>query len=820
MTLLSSEEQSDALTMFSFDEIVREIARKRDSARQGTESWDRLHSVASELAGSTVGTDNWMNSRQTWRLERISIENYRGILNEDPLVLVLDPTPGITVLHGLNGAGKSSISDAIELALSGSIPATTGGKAGKAALWDPVRLARGTTSARVEVTLTTGEERLVITTVLDESGEVESHIASLVTSNGSQSVNLGSDWHQALASHQPVFAYASLERRVQLSKDLATYFEGLLALGGSFNALQETITLRGNASSEALKRWCRSRDEAMLALAQVDTERSGLTNSIRLATVPVPAVGDSKDKWLQDSELLEQGQNSESLPTDSLKRLVNAAQNVQISIQKFEQAGTDAEQFLAGTLEQLHDEVKGRRLDNGKCPVCAATDSTWLATLTETVNRNQKLKSLRETVAVDTKALATLADELVTAVLEVGSQAKVSDPIRILSSTGQTLLEKFIEARETGLATQHSVLTATAELAAWLRSEEAETLVNEAVARTDATKQWRIARARAVEKFATVWEIDGDSAAESGLWTAAAGRVDELRKELRKRRADSLEGKAGLRVMELLADAELRLKKISVLATKASMELVDQNDNHVELGMLSAGQRNAVLLAPLLASVDGGPFGFLILDDPVHAFDELRIDRLAGALAKLAETRRVIVLTHDDRLKEHLAARVNHCDTRLVDRSGATGEVEVTDSSHFWDQLLIDARMVLDLALQEAGSTQDVTDSIRGLCRMSIDNALRTFVLRNAVLYGRDAEGDLAELDKAYKTQDRLAVAATFWQGTTHASTNPVTRATRKCEPYLSSWNQSIHGNPQSSDSTKEEIRAARDACKTLAAAP
>lgn len=381
-----------------------------------------------------------------------------------------------------------------------------------------------------------------------------------------------------------------------------------------------------------------------------------------------------------------------------------------------------------------------------------------------------------------------------TAVLKVGSQAAEADPIKALSSSGQKLLAKFDLARETGIATQRSVLTATTELSVWIRSDEAKALVNEAVVRTDATKQWRFARARAAEKFAATWETDGDFAAESAVWAATSSRVDDLRKQLRKRRSDSLEGKAGARVVELLADAELKLKRISVLATKASMELVDQNGNRVDLGMLSAGQRNAVLLAPLLATVDAGPFEFLVLDDPVHAFDELRIDRLASSPALLAETRRVIVLTHDDRLKEDLVSRAPDCDTRLVERSGATGAVEVKDSSHFWDQLLLDARTVLDLSLKETGSTRDVTDSIRGLCRMSIDNALRAFVLRNSVLFGR-----------------------AFWQGISPAD-NPVTRAAQKCKAPLEFWNQSVHGNLQLTDATKEEIRATRDACKALAA--
>lgn len=818
MTLTAVEDPPDALTVFSFEEIVNEITLKRETARQGIESWEKLHAVALELAGSSGDETNWLDPSRIWRIERLSIYNYRGVLNEDPLVLVFDPTPGITVLHGLNGAGKSSISDAVDLALSGKTPTVTGGSAGKAALWDPVHLARGSSSARVEVTLSSGGDRLIVATVLGETGGVESHEARLESPNGIETIILGQSWHQALASHQPVFAYASLERRVQLSKDLATYIEGLLALGGSFNAIEETITLRGNASTEALKRWRATRDAAMRALSEIDDERSAASKAKPLDPVSEPTISEDRDAWLRDAGLMESGSNYASLPSDASERLVKAATDVRSSIGEFEKAGADAEQFLSGTLEKLHSDAKDRHLQDGKCPVCATPDSSWLTKLGETVRQNQHLASLGTKVGDDTKALGAATHELLSAALGIGIQAEMADPINALSSTGQILLDKFNVTRETGIATQHSVLTATAELSAWICSQGARDLVKEAVARTDGTKQWRIARARAVEDFATVWEEDGASAAESPLWSATSKRVVELRNELRKRRSVSLEGKAGARVKELLSDAELQLKSIRVLASKASMELVDQNGNRVDLGMLSAGQRNAVLLAPLLASVDAGPFGFLILDDPVHAFDELRIDRLASSLSKLAETRRVIVLTHDDRLKEHLAARTNDCDTRLVERSGATGVVEVTDSSHFWDQLLLDARTVLDLSLSETESTRDVTDAVRGLCRMSVDNALRAFVIRNSVLANRDTEADLTKLDAAYTTDKRLEVARTFWEGKQPAL-NPVTRAARVCQPHVTSWNQSIHGNPQLSDTTEAEIRAARDACKALAAA-
>lgn len=801
------------LTMFSFAEIVGEIELKRERARTGHESWDLLHEVASGLAGEAATSKAWQPTDRKWLLERVSIQNYRGVSNRDPLTLAFDPSPGITVLHGLNGAGKSSVSDAIELGLSGETSGAERGKAGKAALWEPIHLSRGSDSARIEVTLRCQGERLLLQADLGADDIVTSHTARLQTEQGEEEVTLGASWNEALKSYQPVFAYAALERRVQLSKDLASYFEGLLALGGSFEAIRETIEERGFLAREAHRRWDVARDEAMRSLAEVDAVRGRQSSQALLAPIERPSVGDNREAWLSQSGLLEKGLDSASLPRDTRKVLTEAATQVAASVSRFEQTAQASEQRLATVLDQLYQEATSREIDDDSCPVCLAPRADWLSTLEATVQTNRHMLELKAQVTADTKILATLAHGPLAEVFRVMSAASQDGADDRDCLTGRTLVERFHKSREDSVVS-HSSLNAAEELSRWLCSEAAGVVVDEAVAQTDAAKQWRVARSRAVEVFVDVWKREGVLAAQSALWRETSSRVEDIRKDLRSKRSAALEGKAGINVQELLADAELELRSIDVKQTTAKMELVDGNQNPVELGMLSAGQRNAVLLAPLLASVDAGPFGFLILDDPVHAFDELRIDRLASSLSKLAETRRVIVLTHDDRLKENLAARTTGYDTRLVERSAPTGDVQVTDSGHFWHVLLDDAAVILSHAKQEKQPIRDVSQSIRGLCRMSIDNALRTFTLRNAALYDRDTDEDLRLLDEEMTTSQRLAAAASFWAGPTRE--NPVEKALSKCESYLGLWNPAVHGNPQETEASIDEIRAARQVCNWL----
>lgn len=233
--------------------------------------------------------------------------------------------------------------------------------------------------------------------------------------------------------------------------------------------------------------------------------------------------------------------------------------------------------------------------------------------------------------------------------------------------------------------------------------------------------------------------------------------------------------------------------------------------------MLSAGQRNALLLAPLLAVTSGGPFGFLVLDDPVHAFDQVRVDRLASVIHELARDRRVIVLTHDERLTEHLVARGPHCDTMTIERDAASSKVSVDVQREPWQVMLDDARGVLQVsARQPDGVTVSPTDLVRGLCRQAVDTALRQFVLRAAVRRQRDPSSELEQLDGVSTTKERLKEAKRFYppDSAAHAC---VANAETRVLPHLPSWNQAAHGNPPETPAAQDDIRAAEEACVVLA---
>jgi predicted ABC-type transport system involved in lysophospholipase L1 biosynthesis ATPase subunit len=139
-----------------------------------------------------------------------------------------------------------------------------------------------------------------------------------------------------------------------------------------------------------------------------------------------------------------------------------------------------------------------------------------------------------------------------------------------------------------------------------------------------------------------------------------------LRQELRDARCIRLGTEVAEVLHRLLVDTPLTLDGLDLGSDP--LRLVGADGDPRKPGTLSAGQRNALVLAPLLRTRSGGPFGFLLVDDPVHAFDDLRVDLVSDELVRLARDRRVVVFTHDSRLTEHLNAKIREADVRTLAR--------------------------------------------------------------------------------------------------------------------------------------------------------
>jgi hypothetical protein len=197
-------------------------------------------------------------------------------------------------------------------------------------------------------------------------------------------------------------------------------------------------------------------------------------------------------------------------------------------------------------------------------------------------------------------------------------------------------------------------------------------------------------------------------------------------------------------------DIELSLGDVSIPVSPSAANI------------LSTGQRNALALATYFprATQPGSPFGFLILDDPVHSFDRWRVRYLARILNELAETRQVVVFTHDERLWHEVRALGGHAEHIRLDRPrGGQSFVRAVDITSPGLQHLGDLERILraeDVAA--IGTEAAVTGLTLAMCRQALDAEVWAQV---EVLRRRSGSADdeiAAEREQTIDTRQQLRI--------------------------------------------------------------
>ncbi|WP_285628261.1 AAA family ATPase [Kineosporia sp. NBRC 101677] len=778
------------------------------------QAWQSLLDIVDEVTGETISQGFDAVTGRRWSLVQVDVQGYQGVGVDPPLHLTIDPTPGVTVIHGPNGAGKSSLADAIDSVLhgspGGSNPAV-GGSGGKAPLWERVQRGRDAAEARIHVTLADGDERLHLSGVIDDSDGMETWTIEHEHQGRREVVRLDSSWDSAVIGHQPVFAYGALERRIQTSGELQGYLDLLIALGGCFIELDGEVAARCTTANEAFNAWQSARNAAQTAVEELD----GLhDDGDALPPVEWPAVNDDVEAWLRSQQLTELGDSLPLIDLRNHEEVLAAAEAVKRAISQLDDARISTLDHLAGGLTRLHAEAEHLVNPGSVCPVCGSGHVDWRSGLAGAVAGIAHLSVTSEAATLALKELQATAGTHLLALLSVVDVIPDSE-VGVETSYARKLVQDFLAEVERSTEPTTVVLTTAHLLVNWCASQECRRLFEHAAHVSDRHRQRLKARREAVSDFVAIWRQRQPAAVRKNHWDTAKKHLATLGNALRAERAAILQERAGQRISTLLDDAGIQLESIEISKTKGNLILRDRSDAPIQLGMLSSGQRNALLLAPLLAMTAGGPFGFVVLDDPVHAFDGLRVDRLANEIVKIAQSRRVIVLTHDERLREHLLAVSSSGKAHQIARDHTTGVVTIKNGSPMWEVLLNDAHAVIEVSGSAESEVAGMTEVVRGLCRQALDDGLRDFVIRVASRTSNDVPSMLDRLNQARETRRRLTVTAEI--GHEHGvARTAVNRALDQVGPYLDGWNRASHGNPPLTYADSNEIRAVRQACQQL----
>jgi recombinational DNA repair ATPase RecF len=565
-------------------------------------------------------------------LEAIAVEGFRGI--GPKVTLPLQPGPGLTLITGRNGSGKSSIAEAAELALTGQNRRWTG----RAAVWK-----EGWRNLHEP-------DKTAICVYLKEDGRPGTATVLMEWPAGADlddtRTHVEKSWKKPLELYRPFLSYSELGDLVSghpskmhdalqaiLGLDLLIDTERILtdsrksaaaaskAATRQLPALLEKLARHPDERARAAKRALGGKVPDLDALAELASgggaaDGDGLTGQLRsLVGITLP----DRDAVAAATERLDAAR--EAIVALAGTRVADARQRASL---------------LAAALEHRREHA------DEPCPVCGGRvlDGEWAASARASVEQlNSQAAQADAAYAEEAAAIDALARILPPkpAVLSADLGEEV-DPSAASAAWDQWSLPS------PATALYESLITPLAEL-----QERAADVLRR--------------RARAWQPIATelaAWVTQWRQSEQAQVDLADLKRaIDWLRKvgsQVRNERLAPFAQTSG-EVWEMLRqESSVELGTITLAGSgpqrKVALDVTVDGVKGAALGVMSQGELHALGLALFLprATATDSPFGFLVIDDPVQSMDPAKVDGLARVLSHAGHKRQVVVFTHDDRL--------------------------------------------------------------------------------------------------------------------------------------------------------------------------
>ncbi|MEU0395789.1 AAA family ATPase [Streptomyces sp. NPDC006208] len=649
-------------------------------------------------------------------LRSITATGWRGI--GPAATLELRPQPGLTVVAGRNGSGKSSFAEAAEMALTGDNFRWQG----RTQIWrQGWRNLHHGVGPEISVGLTFDDGSDPVTVRRSWHGDQLADSRTVVEGPGASVTEL----HEVVDSEE-----LSLYRPFLPYSELGAMING--PLSALHDALSEILGLELLSDTDAKARilaksltdMVKASTDLTASVAQELSEQ----NDPRAAEA-IAALDGRHPDLERVRALLKDGAVADDIALGRLRRLAGLEAPdrpaVTAAVTRLRTAAAVAEDARYSSAEDARRLIgllegalghRRRHPEDAGCPVCGAADrldQAWAASAREQVERLQN--EAAEAQAAH-KELSAAVRDVHDVVQPVPAWLQADEP------SLAALWRDWAACRAVG---------DPRELAD--RVERAEAVLGDACLQLREDAAQRLAeqdgRWQAVAARITEWLRHAESAesAQARIKLVKAVRAwlrkitDELRDTRLKPFADQSQT-----VWNLLCErSSVSLGSISLAGAANQRRVVlDVAVDAIDapaFGVMSQGELHSLALSLFMprATHRSSPFNFLVIDDPVQSMDPEKVEGLAKVLDLYARDRQVVVFTHDTRLEEAIRRLGISATIQRVSRQ-TDSVVQLVPVSDPVSQALEEARAI---AL-DGNLPQDVADRVLpAMCRVALEAA-------------------------------------------------------------------------------------------------
>jgi len=668
-------------------------------------------------------------------IEEIAIEGFRGV---GPRArLQFEPAPGLTLVVGRNGSGKSSFAEALEMLLTGTLLRW----ADRTRVWqEGWRNLHFDATTEISATFRLDGERegLVVSRSWRAGEDIDASWPPLVRGARRDWEQLG--WGSALDRFRPLLSYSELS--TMFSSRAAALYEALSAVLG-LESLDGARRILRDARLERDRRRRNEKETRSALLA--DLRECGDERASRVATLLVRRRPDIAA--VLDAAGGRSGAHADALvplatlelpsPEELVERLAEI-ESLQERIDTLSAGGSQRLDALAELLEAaLSFQSAHGAPPPSDCPVCGAPariDDSWqLRTRQQLDSLRERSRDIRDARCQREEAIAALHESLSSGTAGALAAGRSAGLDTARASAAWEAWRRLLGAgHDVGLPAEAA--DAAVELLDALEGVR-DAARNEAARRREA---WSPLQERVHRWVGLASEVQRDEERIRRLRVAERW-LDGALSTLRRARLAPVVGEARanwslLRHESSIALGEIELRKQG-MQRYAAFDVTLEGASASAFGVMSQGELSALAISVFLprAMLPGTPFAFVVIDDPVQSMDPAKVDGLARVLGRAAGKRQVIVFTHDERLPE--AVRRLDIPSRIMRvQRRARSKVEIVASAPPSERYIQEAEAI---ARDGELSADIAARVVPGFCRSAIEAACAARILRRELAAGR-----------------------------------------------------------------------------------